>query len=65
MQKGESVIFHNANVILHYLPSTELYDWTGEDNKSRPRVVRRGIMDIMEEVIEGIKIIAFHHFFGT
>ena len=47
------MIFHNANVIVHYLPSTELYDWTGEDNKSRPRVVRRGIADIVDEIVEG------------
>ena len=54
LQRGESVIFHNANVIVHYLPNTELYDWTGEDSKTRPRVVRRGISDLMDEIVEGM-----------
>ena len=54
LPRGETIIFHNANVIVHYRPSTEMLDWTGEDSKSRPRVVRRGISDIMDEILEGI-----------
>ncbi|XP_065071105.1 phospholipase DDHD2-like [Rhopilema esculentum] len=53
LKNGESVIFHNQNVIVHYLPTTDMYDWTGEDSKSRPRVVRRGITDIVDEIVEG------------
>eukprot|EP00794_Sanderia_malayensis_P001092 gene1092-436_t len=50
---GDTVIFHNANVIVHYKHTVEPIDWTGEDSKARPRVVRRGIGDIADDIVEG------------
>ena len=48
------VIFHNPNVLVQYASLLEKgMDWTGEDSKIRPKIVRRGIAEIQEEIEQG------------
>ena len=43
-------MMHNANVMVHFVPN-ESQNWSGED--TRPRVVRRGVADIEDEIDDG------------
>ncbi|KXJ22983.1 SEC23-interacting protein [Exaiptasia diaphana] len=52
LSNGEYVIIHNTNVMVHFKPS-EVQDWSGEDIKARPMVVRRGIFDIEDSIDDG------------
>ncbi|XP_057306093.1 phospholipase DDHD2-like isoform X1 [Hydractinia symbiolongicarpus] len=49
---GKFVIFHNPNVLVQYVSNVE-HDWTGEDSKVRPKVVKRGITEIQEQIERG------------
>ena len=53
--ENEFVIFHNANVLVHYQSNSEHVDWTGEDSKVRPKVVRRGVSEIQADISPGEK----------
>ena len=44
---------HNANVMVHFVPNNESENWSGEDTVARPRVVRRGVADIEDEIDDG------------
>lgn len=44
-------MMHNANVMVHFVPNNESQNWSGED--TRPRVVRRGVADIEDEIDDG------------
>lgn len=56
LEKGETVIMHNSNVMVHFSSTTsEDDDWTGEDIRSRPKVVRRGIDDFEADIDDGRK----------
>ena len=46
-------MMHNTNVMVHFGPSSETDTWTGEDSVVRPRVVRRGITDLEDEIEDG------------
>jgi hypothetical protein len=56
----EYVIMHNTNVIVHFQTS-ELNDWSGEDVKGRPKVVRRGVFDIEDEIEDGMDEIILYN----
>jgi len=50
----EFVLFHNPNVLVHYVSNAgENIDWTGEDSKVRPKVVKRGILEFQDEIDKG------------
>ena len=54
LEKGETVIMHNSNVMVHFsATSNDNDEWTGEDIRSRPKVVRRGIDDFESEIDDG------------
>jgi hypothetical protein len=54
LEKGETVIMHNSNVMVHFSATTSDEDeWTGEDIRSRPKVVRRGIDDFEADIDDG------------
>ena len=56
LEQGETVIMHNSNVMVHFSATTSNEDgWTGEDIRSRPKVVRRGIDDFEADIDDGIK----------
>ena len=46
-------MMHNANVMVHFMPSNESENWSGEDTVARPKVVRRGVADIEDEIDDG------------
>lgn len=46
-------MMHNANVMVHFVPNNESQNWSGEDTSARPRVVRRGVADIEDEIDDG------------
>jgi len=47
------VIFHNPNVLVQYLSNVEHMDWSGEDSKVRPKILKRGIDEMKEDIREG------------
>ena len=47
------VVMHNANVMVHFVPNNESQNWSGEDTVARPKVVRRGVADIEDEINDG------------
>lgn len=50
---GTFVLYHNPNVLVQYNENQDM-EWTGEDAKARPKVVRRGLSDEMKaEIQEG------------
>lgn len=53
LSAGEYIMMHNANVMVHFVPNNENENWSGEDSVARPRVVRRGIVDIEDEIDDG------------
>lgn len=54
LEKGETVIMHNSNVMVHFSAASSNDDeWTGEDIRSRPKVVRRGIDDFEADIDDG------------
>ena len=47
---------HNSNVMVHFSATTSNEDeWTGEDIRSRPKVVRRGIDDFEADIDDGTR----------
>lgn len=50
---GKFVIFHNPNVLVQYNSNLQNVAWSGEDAAVRPKVVKRGISDIQEEIERG------------
>ncbi|XP_063963436.1 phospholipase DDHD2-like [Lytechinus pictus] len=47
LSDGETIIMHNANVIVHFRPSARPDEWgASPDTQMRPRVVKRGVDDI-------------------
>lgn len=57
LEKGETVIMHNSNVMVHFSATTSNEDeWSGEDIRNRPKVVRRGIDDFESEINDGRKV---------
>ena len=53
LSAGEYIMMHNANVMVHFVPNNENENWSGEDSVARPRVVRRGVADIEDEIDDG------------
>ena len=53
LSNGEHIMMHNANVLVHFVPNNEAENWSGEDSVARPKVVRRGIADIEDEIDDG------------
>ena len=49
---------HNSNVMVHFSASSHEVEWSGEDVRSRPKVVRRGIDDFAGDIDDG-KIFEF------
>lgn len=66
LNKGETVIMHNSNVMVHFSGTTSTADdWTDDEIRSRPKVVRRGIDDFESEIDDGIHMISMENvFFG-
>ena len=53
LSDGEHVVMHNANVMVYFVPNNESQNWSGEDTVARPKVVRRGVADIEDEINDG------------
>jgi len=53
LSDGEYIMMHNANVMVHFVPNNESENWSGEDTVARPKVVRRGVADIEDEIDDG------------
>ena len=53
LSDGEHIMMHNANVMVHFVPVSESENWSGEDTVARPKVVRRGVADIEDEIDDG------------
>ena len=56
-------MMHNANVMVHFVPNNESENWSGEDTVARPKVVRRGVTDIEDEIDDGRLIEKLHMYF--
>ncbi|XP_018536501.1 SEC23-interacting protein [Lates calcarifer] len=51
---GETIVMHNPKVIVQFQPSSMPDEWgTTQDGQTRPRVVKRGIDDDLDEVPDG------------
>ncbi|OWK07556.1 SEC23IP [Cervus elaphus hippelaphus] len=51
---GETIVMHNPKVIVQFQPSSVPDEWgTTQDGQTRPRVVKRGIDDNLDEVPDG------------
>ncbi|KAJ7333544.1 S23-interacting protein [Desmophyllum pertusum] len=53
LSDGEYIMMHNANVMVHFVPNNDSANWSGEDTVTRPKVVRRGVGDIEDEIDDG------------
>ena len=53
LSNKEYVMIHNANVLVQFSPNNESENWSGEDIGARPKVVRRGIAEIEDEIDDG------------
>ena len=62
LSDGEHIMMHNTNVMVHFVPSNESENWSGEDTAARPKVVRRGVADIEDEIEDGrlIKVVQLY-----
>ncbi|KAK2099085.1 S23-interacting protein, partial [Saguinus oedipus] len=48
---GETIVMHNPKVIVQFQPSSVPDEWgTTQDGHTRPRVVKRGIDDNLDEI---------------
>ncbi|WAR22593.1 S23IP-like protein [Mya arenaria] len=46
LESGETVVMHNANVMVHYVASSQPDEWGNlQTDQPRPRVVKRGVGD--------------------
>nr|XP_048311074.1 SEC23-interacting protein isoform X1 [Myodes glareolus] len=51
---GETIVMHNPKVIVQFQPSSVPDEWgTTQDGQTRPRVVKRGIDDSLDEIPDG------------
>ncbi|KAM9197774.1 SEC23-interacting protein isoform 2-T5 [Dugong dugon] len=51
---GETIVMHNPKVIVQFQPSSVPDEWgTTQDGQTRPRVVKRGIDDNLDEIPHG------------
>ncbi|XP_057591008.1 SEC23-interacting protein isoform X3 [Hippopotamus amphibius kiboko] len=51
---GETIVMHNPKVIVQFQPSSVPDEWgTTQDGQTRPRVVKRGIDDNLDEIPGG------------
>ncbi|XP_060097495.1 SEC23-interacting protein isoform X1 [Heteronotia binoei] len=51
---GETIVMHNPKVIVQFQPSSIPDEWgTIQDGQTRPRVVKRGIDDDHDEILDG------------
>ncbi|KAM5272526.1 SEC23-interacting protein isoform 5-T5 [Ctenodactylus gundi] len=51
---GETIVMHNPKVIVQFQPSSVPDEWgTTQDGQTRPRVVKRGIDDSLDEIPHG------------
>ncbi|XP_045424772.1 SEC23-interacting protein isoform X2 [Lemur catta] len=51
---GETIVMHNPKVIVQFQPSSVPDEWgTTQDGQTRPRVVKRGIDDNLDEIPNG------------
>ncbi|XP_054545954.1 SEC23-interacting protein isoform X2 [Talpa occidentalis] len=51
---GETIVMHNPKVIVQFQPSSMPDEWgTTQDGQTRPRVVKRGIDDNLDEIPAG------------
>ncbi|XP_006879956.1 PREDICTED: SEC23-interacting protein [Elephantulus edwardii] len=52
--RGETIVMHNPKVIVQFQPSSVPDEWgTTQDGQTRPRVVKRGIDDSLDEIPDG------------
>lgn len=57
---------HNSNVMVHFSATTSNEDeWSGEDIRGRPKVVRRGIDDFESEINDGRKYLCLSVFLNS
>ncbi|EPY74700.1 hypothetical protein CB1_001907019 [Camelus ferus] len=55
---GETIVMHNPKVIVQFQPSSVPDEWgTTQDGQTRPRVVKRGIDDNLDEIPDGSLIL--------
>lgn len=47
--------------MVHFKPS-EVQEWSGEDMKARPMVVRRGVFDIEDSIDDGKWSLKWMHY---
>lgn len=52
------VMFHNPQTLVQYANTQDL-DWTGEDSKARPKIVRRGLSEELYAQIPQGKLYIF------
>ncbi|KAM6186741.1 SEC23-interacting protein [Rhynchocyon petersi] len=51
---GETIVMHNPKVIVQFQPSSVPDEWgSTQDGQTRPRIVKRGIDDSLDEVPDG------------
>ncbi|XP_004625674.1 SEC23-interacting protein [Octodon degus] len=51
---GETIVMHNPKVIVQFQPSSVPDEWgTTQDGQTRPRVVKRGVDDSLDEIPDG------------
>nr|XP_020025441.1 SEC23-interacting protein isoform X2 [Castor canadensis] len=51
---GETIVMHNPKVIVQFQPSSVPDEWgTTQDGQTRPRVVKRGIDESLDEIPDG------------
>ncbi|XP_036278909.1 SEC23-interacting protein isoform X2 [Pipistrellus kuhlii] len=51
---GETIVMHNPKVIVQFQPSSVPDEWgTTQDGQTRPRVVKRGVDENLDEIPEG------------
>ena len=53
ISQNDFVVFHNPDTMVQYSNNQDL-QWTGEDAKTRPKIVRRGIAEeVYQQIPQG------------
>lgn len=61
--EGEYIMMYNVNVMVYFVFNNELENWSGEDIVVRLKVVRRGVIDIEDEIDDGRLIEKLYMYF--
>ena len=58
------VMFHNSQTLVQYTTAQDM-EWTGEDAKARPKIVRRGLSEELHSQISQGRMIPHFNYLAS